>query len=96
LEYASVVCKDRYVGIEHLPDYLFPASRDAVKGKEGSKSGILSWDVMQRELITQVLRINNWNRKAAAAQLGIHPTTLWRKTKRLGIEVPKENARKGT
>ncbi|MBW2065516.1 MAG: sigma 54-interacting transcriptional regulator [Deltaproteobacteria bacterium] len=96
LEYASVVCKNRYVGIEHLPDYLFPASRDAVKGKEGSKGGLLSWDAMQRELITQVLKINNWNRKAAAAQLGIHPTTLWRKTKRLGIEVPKENGRKGT
>ncbi|MBW1997679.1 MAG: sigma 54-interacting transcriptional regulator [Deltaproteobacteria bacterium] len=88
LEYASVVCRNHYVGIEHLPDYLFPASRDAVKGREGGKSGVLSWDAMQRELITQVLRINNWNRKAAAAQLGIHPTTLWRKTKRLDIRIP--------
>ncbi|MBW2029805.1 MAG: sigma 54-interacting transcriptional regulator [Deltaproteobacteria bacterium] len=92
LEYASVVCKNHYIGIEHLPDYLLPAIEDGTKALEGAKGRLLSWDDMQRELLTEVLKVNKWNRKATAAQLGVHPTTLWRKIKRLDIRIPKQKA----
>jgi transcriptional regulator of acetoin/glycerol metabolism len=39
------------------------------------------------------LHRNNWNRSAAARELGIHPTTLWRKVKRLGISLPLQDGR---
>ena len=33
------------------------------------------------------------NRRAAAADLGIHPTTLWRRANRLGIALPETDGR---
>ncbi|MFH1628922.1 MAG: helix-turn-helix domain-containing protein [Pseudomonadota bacterium] len=36
-----------------------------------------------------MLKRNNWDRSATAAQIGIHTTTLWRKIKRLNIETQK-------
>jgi transcriptional regulator of acetoin/glycerol metabolism len=46
---------------------------------------------MERGFILQVLRENNWNRKAAARELGIGRQTLWRKIKRLNIQIPRKD-----
>jgi hypothetical protein len=35
-----------------------------------------------------VLRRHNWNRLAAAKELGIHKTTLWKKIRQFGLTVP--------
>ncbi|SLM32592.1 PAS modulated sigma54 specific transcriptional regulator, Fis family [Desulfamplus magnetovallimortis] len=43
----------------------------------------------QREIIFNALINNNYNRKAAAKELGIHKSTLFRKIKKLGIILPK-------
>jgi transcriptional regulator of acetoin/glycerol metabolism len=40
-----------------------------------------------------VLARNSWNRTATASELGIHKTTLHRKIRRLGIELPKIDGR---
>jgi transcriptional regulator of acetoin/glycerol metabolism len=45
-------------------------------------------DDMERGFLYEALRKNDWNRSATAAQMGIHTTTLWRKIKRLNIEIP--------
>ena len=44
---------------------------------------------MEREFLVQVLRDNNWNRRAAAQELGVCRQTLWRRIKRLNIQPPK-------
>ena len=41
----------------------------------------------ERQIIYQVLKENNWNRNATADQLGINRTTLYKKMKRLDLEV---------
>jgi DNA-binding NtrC family response regulator len=43
--------------------------------------------------ITDALRRNRGNRSAAAEELGIHPSTLFRKIKSLGIEAPEHDGR---
>jgi DNA-binding NtrC family response regulator len=56
-----------------------------VPAKGGAKG--LSWDRVEKSFIYEALRRNQWNRTVTAEQLGIHPTTLWRKMKRLKMEV---------
>ncbi len=95
IEYATVVCRDNFIGTEHLPDYLRPhliSLETGAPGEHGERD--LSWDDMERTYLYEVLRKNDWNRAATAAQIGIHPTTLWRKIKRLNLEIPKQK-RKG-
>jgi len=90
IEYASVVCKNSHIGIEHLPDHL---NRDpeAVEGMGEWKTDQdkVSLKDVERNFIYEALKKNNWNRSATAAQIGVHTTTLWRKIKRLNIEAPK-------
>lgn len=89
IEYATLICKNSIIEVEHLPDYLHEAA-DA-KGTINLKMNLgknSSWTGLERRFIYETLRQNNWNRTATAAQLGIHTTTLWRKIKNLNINSP--------
>ncbi|MBW1899458.1 MAG: sigma 54-interacting transcriptional regulator [Deltaproteobacteria bacterium] len=94
IEYATVVCKNHLIEIEHLPENLRrkPDSR-IKKASEASDEKAFSLVEMEKDLIYDMLRKNNWSRKTTAAQMGIHPSTLWRKIKRFDIEMPKQNGR---
>jgi PAS domain S-box-containing protein len=93
IEYATVVCKDLLIGIEHLPDHfrnglvecvpVTPARQEVSKGA--------SWAETERNFVYEALTRNNWNRSATADEMGIHTTTLWRKMKRLNIESPSKD-----
>ena len=52
-----------------------------------------SLKAVEKDIIYKTLKKNNWSRKLTAAQMGIHPTTLWRKMKRLNLEVPDQDGR---
>jgi PAS domain S-box-containing protein len=82
IEYATVVCKNSLIGIEHLPDYLRPAK----------KADNLSWGSLERGFLLETLKKNQWSRSATAKELGIHTSTLWRKMKRLNIKAPKQGS----
>ena len=94
IEYATVVCKDHFIGKAHLPESL---QRQPDHAKTSvtvvANESESSFDDMEKGFIYEALRKNNWSRKLTAAQLGIHPTTLWRKIKRLNLEIPKRNGR---
>jgi PAS domain S-box-containing protein len=94
IEYATVVCKNHLIGVEQLPDYLqhCPGSKGIHKADSDGEQGF-SWEDMQRTLIYEALKRNDWNRSSTAAQLGIHPSTLWRRIKKLRMEVPKKDGR---
>ena len=89
IERAFVLCRGGVIEIEHLPPEL---GREA-----GQSSPRRSTGTTLRELeslhITDALRRNAGHRKAAAKELGIHPTTLFRKIKELGIEFPEKDGR---
>jgi PAS domain S-box-containing protein len=86
IEYATVVCKNGLLGIEHLPDHLKKTKGTGTQPPSDEKKTSLK-DV-ERGYLCEVLSRNQWNRSATAAEMGIHPTTLWRKMKRLKIEPP--------
>ena len=88
LEHGFVLCRSNFIDVEHLPEYLASRADKMGPSVEGSKLA----DVEAR-LVYDALRRNNWNRSAAAAELGIHKTTLWRKLKRLGLDLPQQDGR---
>ncbi len=94
IEYATVVCKDNLIGIEHLPDSLHQKSltQTAIHSKKSSNKDD-SWKSLESSFIYDALKKNNWSRKTTAAQLGMHPTTLWRKIKQFELEMPNQDGR---
>ena len=89
IEYALVVCPEGQILIDHLPENLFkkPDHHLATTHPELPVSGD-SLMTVERSFIYKTLKKNAWNRKATAKEMGIHPTTLWRKMKRLNLELP--------
>jgi transcriptional regulator with PAS, ATPase and Fis domain len=94
IEYATVVCKNSLIRIKNLPENLLraPDSKNNTVTKETSEK-VFSIETMEKDIILETLRKNNWNRKTTAAQMGIHPSTLWRKIKRLNLKIPKQDGR---
>ena len=84
--------KNDYIEIENLPDYL--ATEINSKGTtQTAKDNSVRFKEIERDYINKALEKNNWSRKATAASLGIHPTTLWRKIKQLHIDIPHQDGR---
>lgn len=84
IEHAFVLCRGAMIEPIHLPPQLrVPTTGDAVPNLAG-----MTLQSMERLLIADALRRNDGNRTAAARQLGINPSTLFRKLKSLGIEPP--------
>ena len=94
VEYTTVVCKNHFVRKEHLPETLhqkidlrkIPASEKFTEREP-------SLEAVEKDIIYKTLKKNNWSRKLTASQMGIHPTTLWRKMKRLNLEVSNQDGR---
>jgi transcriptional regulator with PAS, ATPase and Fis domain len=93
IEYATVVCRENIISLEHLPDSLNKASFNGESVSDPVKTGARSWTELERHFIYESLKMNNWNRSATAAQLGIHPSTLWRKIKQLNLNIPGRTTR---
>ncbi|MBW1748776.1 MAG: sigma 54-interacting transcriptional regulator [Deltaproteobacteria bacterium] len=94
VEYTTVVCKNHLVRKEHLPETphqkidlrKIPASEKLTESEP-------SLEAVEKDIIYKTLKKNNWSRKLTASQMGIHPTTLWRKMKRLNLEVSNQDGR---
>jgi len=94
IEYATVVCKNHLIREDHLPESLYQKlDRRITPAAEKITPGEPSLNDVEKDFIHKALRKNNWSRKLTAAQMGIHPTTLWRKMKRLNLEIPKQDGR---
>ena len=81
IEQAFVLCRDRIIELHHLPAELRPTS-----SLERGKPGPMSLQSMEKLLINEALRRHRGSRKKAALQLGIDPSTLYRKLKVLNID----------
>ena len=78
LEQAFVLCRGRMIELHHLPAELRPAVP--------AGGNPMSLEAMEKLLIGEALRRHRGNRRKTAAQLGIDPSTLYRKLKTLKIE----------
>ena len=89
IERAFILCPAGRIGIAHLP-----AELTAGRAAPGESSGIRSaHDVLDAQAIRAALERSGFNRQAAARELGIHKTTLFRRIKRLGIALPERDGR---
>ena len=81
IEHSFVLCQGRVIEREHLPE-VFRAS-ETLHDNEASEFRTLKQ--MEVMMIEQALRRHDGNRAAAARELGINPSTLFRKLKSLGL-----------
>lgn len=89
IEHAFVLCRSGLIEPKHLPSHLSSRVAGAMPASNGSTT-LLD---MERTLIMDALNRHQGNRNAAAKQLGIHPATLFRKAKMLGISLPPQDGR---
>lgn len=89
IEHAFVLCPEGQIEPHCLPDTLIgPIIHTPTKGS--MDAAVKS---MEAKAILQALERNNYNRLAAAQDLGMHKSTLFRKIKALGIEIPEIDGR---
>jgi PAS domain S-box-containing protein len=89
IERAFILCNEGQIDIIHLPDELtsrnIPISR-SLDIRAAHKTH-------ETQSINEALKRNGYNRVAAAKELGIHKTTLFRRMKKMGISLPKLDGR---
>lgn len=88
IEQAFVLCRGGLIELQHLPIEMRPAS-----SAPATSSGAMSMQSAQRNLIQLALKRNQGNRQRTAHELGINPSTLYRKLKALGISAPVQDGR---
>jgi transcriptional regulator with PAS, ATPase and Fis domain len=87
IEHAFVLCPGPIIELKHLPQDLL--------ARTGGRYPGLATNLAELEavFIRDALERNGWNRQSTARSLGIHSTTLQRKIRRLGLELPNLDGR---
>jgi PAS domain S-box-containing protein len=86
IEHAIILTKGIEIQPRNLPSYLRSKQREPLARAEISEEQDLAvLERVERDLIARALERNGGNTGAAAKELGIHRSTLWRKMKRYGI-----------
>ena len=79
MQHAFVLCKNSAIQVAHLPaDFVDSVALRPVQQP-------LSLETLEKRAIEEALRSNDDNKTLAAKQLGINPSTLYRKLKRYGM-----------
>ena len=81
IEQAYVLSRGRLIELHHLPAELRPSGPSSY-----GKTNPMSLEAMEKLLISEALRRHHGSRGKAAKQLGINPSTLYRKMKSLKID----------
>ena len=89
IEHAFALCPGGMIEPRHLPDELQPSVEVQVLPGQPAAT----FETAERQVILGALERNRWNRLAAARNLGIHKSTLFRKVRSLGIELPEADGR---
>ena len=85
IEHCFVLCNEDIIQVECLPKRLRDKkNNNDFPFKAHSKNG---FEEAESKLILSVLEKNNNNKIKSAKELKIHPSTLWRKMKKFGIEI---------
>jgi DNA-binding NtrC family response regulator len=85
MERAVLLSKDKFIGLEDLPD--------AVRQEQAQENPYAQMSLREaraepeRRLIRKVLEAHHWNRKQTAEALQINRTTLYKKMKRYGLDL---------
>lgn len=83
MQHAFVLCRGNTIEPRHLPPELQALDEGEPPGGEP-----VTLKDLEKRAIRDALRTHEGNRTAAARQLGIDPSTLYRKMRRYGIQTP--------
>jgi len=89
VERAFVLCHEGVIRSGHLPEHFSP--RLSARESRGKMYSVKR--TLEAQVIRDALKRHQYNRAAAARDLGIHKSTLFRKIKALGIELPERDGR---
>ncbi|MFT5729135.1 MAG: PAS domain S-box-containing protein [Desulforhopalus sp.] len=93
IEHGFVLCQEGEMGMQHLPSSL--GGSPAEKKSPPAGKIVQNLQVAEADLILDALKRCNYNRLAAAKELGMHKSTLFRKLKKYQIELPTLDGRSG-
>ena len=77
IERAAVLCREDWIGIEHLPQEWL-ATKTPLHAHQSASAAQVRQQA-EAEAILATLRENGFSRQQTASKLGMHPTTLYRK-----------------
>ncbi len=89
IEHAFVLLHEGVIDLVHLPAELVPSALPRARGRKMQEAMM----TLEAQVIREALERNGGNRLAAARELGMHKSTLFRKVRELGIELPKRDGR---
>jgi PAS domain S-box-containing protein len=89
VEHAFVLCGDGPIESAHLPAEFNAAPKPSSRISRIAASP----RALEAQAILDALRRNRFNRLAAARDLGIHKSTLFRKIKSFGLQLPEQDGR---
>ena len=87
--HALASCKEGYILPTHLPEKIRKI-KTSISGVVDIEAAVQN---VEAQTILTALKKNNYNRTAAARDLGIHKSTFFRKIKQLGIVLPQIDGR---
>jgi PAS domain S-box-containing protein len=90
VEHAFILCNNGTIALHHLPSYLRQQQEQQTEQQTFLSA---SRAATEKDLLVAALKKNNYNRLAAARELGIHKTTLFRKIHKYQIELPATDGR---
>lgn len=90
IERAFILCRSGMIDLPHLP-------QEFTRGTQGRSGGQHDWDAARAsfdaQAIMAALERSGGNRQAAADELGMHKSTLFRKIRQLGLKLPEQDGR---
>jgi PAS domain S-box-containing protein len=91
IESSFILCHKGLIGVKHLPEGLTARWMSAGRGQDIHAVH----NLLEAQAIRTTLERTGYKRLAAAKELGIHKTTLFRRMKKLGISLPKKGSHPG-
>jgi len=92
IEHGFVLCSEGEIEAAHIPAYLTQQASSRSNARFSMEESI---GLSEKETILKALKQTNYNRLAAAKELGVHKSTLFRKLKKYQISLPEIDGRSG-
>jgi len=89
IAHAFVLLREGQIELEHLPSELVPVMSTRAEGRTLAET----LQAVEARAIREAIERNGGNRLAAARELGLHKSTLFRKIHVLGIDLPEQDGR---
>ncbi len=87
IERVFALSSENIIMPNHLPEDIIKVELQPVKSAFGA------FDQLEKQFLLNALKQNDWNRDKTARELKMHKTTLYRKIRKLGIELPSIDGR---